>query len=154
MRKTTLNFRGWYTRYRHGGGPNRGSNTVEREATHERPHPPSWRTVMGAEIRSGQRSRHWQARITKYQSFKGTKREAQIELVRLMDAVRRGDYIDPSKVTVAEFLDRWEKDWAANNVSPKTRERFAQLITHRVQPHRLADRGNCPAIFFVVWPSH
>jgi len=90
---------------------------------------------MGAEIRSGHRSRHWQARITKYQSFKGTKREAQIELVRLMDAVRRGDYIDPSKVTVAEFLDRWEKDWAANNVSPKTRERFAQLITHQVQPH-------------------
>jgi integrase len=41
----------------------------------------------------------------------------------------------PSKVTVSEFLDRWEKDWAANNVSPKTRERFAQLIAHQVQPH-------------------
>jgi hypothetical protein len=43
-------------------------------------------------------------RITRYQSFKGTKREAQAELIRLMDAVRRGDYIDPSKVTVSEFL--------------------------------------------------
>jgi integrase len=79
-------------------------------------------------------------RITKYQSFKGTKREAQAELIRLMDAVRRGDYIDPSKVTVSEFLDHWDKDWAANNVSPKTRERFSQLITHQVQPHL----GNIP----------
>lgn len=83
---------------------------------------------------------HTGKRITRYQSFKGTKREAQAELIRLMDAVRRGDYIDPSKVTVSEFLDRWEKDWAANNVSPKTRERFAQLIMHQVQPHL----GNIP----------
>ena len=29
-------------------------------------------------------------RITRYQSFKGTKREAQAELVRLMETVRRG----------------------------------------------------------------
>jgi integrase len=83
---------------------------------------------------------HTGKRITKYESFKGTKREAQAELIRLMDAVRRGDHIDPSKVTVSEFLDRWEKDWAANNVSPKTRERFAQLIMHQVQPHL----GNIP----------
>jgi integrase len=79
-------------------------------------------------------------RITKYASFKGTKREAQAELVRLMDAVRRGDYIDPSKVTVSEFLDRWDKDWATNNVSPKTRERFSQLIMHQVLPNL----GNMP----------
>ena len=41
---------------------------------------------------------------------------------------------------MAEFLDRWEKDWAANNVSPKTRERFSQLIMHQVLPHH----GNIP----------
>jgi hypothetical protein len=39
-----------------------------------------------------------------------------------------------------KFLDRWDKDWAANNVSPKTRERFSQLIMHQVQPHL----GNMP----------
>jgi integrase len=88
---------------------------------------------VGTDPRTGKR-------ITKYQSFKGTKREAQAELIRLMDAVRRGDYIDPSKVTVSEFLNRWDKDWAANNVSPKTRERFSQLIMHQVQPHL----GNMP----------
>jgi hypothetical protein len=50
-------------------------------------------------------------RITKYQSFKGTKREAQAELVRLMETVRRGEHVDPVKLTLAEYLDRWEQGW-------------------------------------------
>jgi len=87
----------------------------------------------GTDSRTGKRT-------TKYASFKGTKREAQAELIRLMDAVRRGDYIDPSKVTVSEFLRSWDNDWAANNVSPKTRERFSQLITHQILP----SLGNMP----------
>jgi integrase len=59
-------------------------------------------------------------RMTRYHSFKGTKRDAQAELVRLMDATARGTYIDPSKTTLGEFLDRWERDWAAINVTPNT----------------------------------
>jgi hypothetical protein len=47
-------------------------------------------------------------RITRYHSFKGTKREAQVELVRLKAAADRGDYVDPAKTTLAEFLDKWE----------------------------------------------
>jgi integrase len=72
-------------------------------------------------------------RVTRYQSFKGTKREAQAELVRLMDAVRRGDYVDPSKLTLGEFLDRWERDWAALNVAAKTRERYGELLRVHVR---------------------
>lgn len=74
-------------------------------------------------------------RITRYHSFKGTKRKAQDELVRLMDAARRGDYIDPSKATLGEFLDRWERDWAAMNVSPKTLERYKELLSVHIRPH-------------------
>jgi len=55
-------------------------------------------------------------RITRYQSFKGTKREAQAELVRLMETVRRGEYVEPTKLTVAQYLDRWEQGWAALQV--------------------------------------
>lgn len=74
-------------------------------------------------------------RETRYHSFKGTKREAQAELVRLSAAALRGAYVDPTTVTVGEFLTNWENDWAANHVSPKTRERFSQLIAHQVRPH-------------------
>lgn len=62
-------------------------------------------------------------RLTRYHSFKGTKREAEAELVRLKAGANRGEYIDPSKLTLAEFLDRWET-WASTQVSGKTLERY------------------------------
>ncbi len=74
-------------------------------------------------------------RLTKYHSFKGTKREAQAELVRLMETARQGIYVDASKATLSEFLDRWERDWAATNVSPKTAERYAELLRVHIRLH-------------------
>src|SRR5712692_955440 len=74
-------------------------------------------------------------RLTRYHSFKGTKRDGQIELTRLMAGATDGNYVDPSKATLAEYLDRWERDWAAVNVSPKTIERYGELLRHHVRPH-------------------
>ena len=71
-------------------------------------------------------------RLTKYHSFKGTKREAEAELVRLKAGADKGDYIDPSKTTLAEFLDRWET-WAATQVSAETLERYKELTAHHVR---------------------
>jgi hypothetical protein len=72
-------------------------------------------------------------RLTRYHSFKGTKREAEAELTRLKAAANRGDYVDPSKTTLSEFLDRWEA-WAATQVSAKTLERYSELLRHHVRP--------------------
>jgi integrase len=83
---------------------------------------------LGTDPRTGRR-------MTKYASFKGTKREAQAELVRLMETVRRGEHVDPTKLTVAEFLDRWEQGWAALQVGLKTRERYVELLRLHVRPH-------------------
>jgi integrase len=74
-------------------------------------------------------------RLTRYHSFKGTKRDAQAELTKLMAGAADGNYVNPSKATLAEYLDRWERDWAAVNVSPKTVERYAELLKHHVRPH-------------------
>lgn len=73
-------------------------------------------------------------RITRYHSFRGTKREAEAELVRLKAAADRGDYVDPTRITLSEFLDRWET-WAATQVSAKTLERYRELAAHHVRPH-------------------
>jgi integrase len=78
-------------------------------------------------------------RITRYHSFKGTKREAEAELVRLKAGADRGEYVDPSKATVADFLDRWEQ-WAATQVSAKTLKRYKELAAHHVRPHLGATR--------------
>lgn len=79
-------------------------------------------------------------RRIRYVSFKGTKREAEIELARLVSENAAGTGIDPSKVTVAEFLDRWDRDWATGSVEAKTIERYRELIALYIKPHLGAAR--------------
>jgi len=74
-------------------------------------------------------------RRIRYQSFKGTRRAAEIELARLVSENAAGGGIDPNKATLAEFLDRWDRDWATSNVEGKTIERYRELIALYVKPH-------------------
>src|SRR5262245_25781674 len=74
-------------------------------------------------------------RRTRYASFKGTKREAEVELARLIAESASGAGVDPSRETVAEFIDRWDRDWAAANTEGKTLERYRELSTLYVKPH-------------------
>jgi integrase len=74
-------------------------------------------------------------RQIRYVSFKGTKREAQAELVKLMHSVNTGTDVDPTKISLSEFCDRWVRDWASTNVSAKTFERYGQLVTNQIKPH-------------------
>jgi integrase len=46
-------------------------------------------------------------RITKYVTFRGTKRKAQEELTRLLGQRNEGSYVDPTRMTVAEYLRHW-----------------------------------------------
>jgi hypothetical protein len=62
-------------------------------------------------------------RETRYRSFKGTKRKAQIELARLVAENAAGNSLDPSKETIAEFVQRWDCDWLSLNIGPKSLER-------------------------------
>ncbi|MBL8704247.1 MAG: site-specific integrase [Rhodospirillales bacterium] len=74
-------------------------------------------------------------RRTRYVTFAGTKAEASAERDRLKTLSRKGDLVDPSKMTLAEFIVRWDRDWAAANTSPKTLERYRELLRHHVEPH-------------------
>ncbi len=71
-------------------------------------------------------------RKTAYRSFKGTKREAEAELAKLVVAAAVGTSVDPSRITVAEFVEQWLRDWAAGNVSPKSAERYGELLRRHV----------------------
>jgi integrase len=63
-----------------------------------------------------------------------SKREAQKELARLVAEHEAGESVDPSRITVSEFLDRWERDWAKINTSAKTFERYSELLRKHVRP--------------------
>jgi integrase len=73
-------------------------------------------------------------RLTRYQSFRGTKREAEKRLVELLGQADNGGLVRPSHETVGAFLDRWVPDWVHGNVTPKTGERYAELLALHVMP--------------------
>lgn len=75
-------------------------------------------------------------RRIRYSSFKGTKREAQAELTRQLAAVVDSTYVEPTKITITDFVrgrvDQWE---AAGNITARTAQRYRQLIDNQMAPH-------------------
>jgi integrase len=69
-------------------------------------------------------------RKRKWHSFKGTKREAQAECAKLITEMKNNTYVEHDKKSLGEFLDTWERDWMATHVSPKTCERYSELLRH------------------------
>jgi len=80
---------------------------------------------------TGRRKRRWH-------SFAGTKRQAQVRCAELVAELQSGTSVDPSKITVVEFLDRFDRDWAALHVSARSRDRYRFALDH-VRRH-LGDR--------------
>src|SRR5262245_7220657 len=79
-------------------------------------------------------------RTSRYVNFQGTKREAQAELNRLLNRRNEGTYVDPTKMTVAEYLEHWLSVDIDRRVSSKTAVRYRQFIRYQIIP-RL---GNIP----------
>jgi integrase len=89
--------------------------------------PGRWAIVLDVTGADGRRRRKWH-------SFTGTKREAQAECARLITELKSGAYVEHTRQSLNDFLDKWERDWAANNLSPKTAERYWQLLQKHVRP--------------------
>lgn len=73
-------------------------------------------------------------RKQKWSTVRGTKKDAQAELTRLLNELNTGEYVEPSRMLVRDYLTRWLKDYAGPSVSPKTAERYAQIIQDNVNP--------------------
>jgi hypothetical protein len=98
--------------------------------------PGHWAIVFDVrDPQTGKRKRKWH-------SFAGTKREAQIECASLIATASKGDYIEPTKVTVADFvrarIDQWE---AAGDISTSTAERQRGLL--RIKSRRTSAPSCC-----------
>jgi len=81
------------------------------------------------------RDRDGGQRRTVYRSFKGTRKQAQAELARLLAQAASGGHTDPSRTTVAEYLRDRLKHWIATGaISPKTAQGYAGLIENQIAP--------------------
>jgi integrase len=79
-------------------------------------------------------------RVSRHVTFRGTKREAQAELNRLLNRRNEGTYVDPTKMSVGEYLEHWLSVDIERRVAAKTALRHRGIIKHQIIP-RL---GNVP----------
>jgi integrase len=91
----------------------------------------SWRLKFdaGRDEKTGKRR-------TQFHTFRGTKREAQVKLAELIASVAQAKYVEPNKITVAEFVrgrvDHWE---SANEITARTADRYRELVENQIAPH-------------------
>ncbi|MFC2032647.1 tyrosine-type recombinase/integrase [Chloroflexota bacterium] len=76
----------------------------------------------------------------KYQwvSVNGTKKEAEKRLSEMLNQLDNGTFMKPGKTTLAEYLERWLKDYAWPNLSPRGFERYAGII----RQHLISEPGS------------
>ena len=91
--------------------------------------PQSWELKfdLGRDPVSGKRQ-------SRHVTFKGTKQEAQAELNRLLSRRNEGTYVDPTKMSVAEYLEHWLSADIERRVAAKTANRHRGIVRHQISP--------------------
>jgi hypothetical protein len=93
---------------------------IERSKNH-------WAIIIDDKDRiTGKRKQRWH-------SFNGTKREAVAEAQRLAQAKRNGQRVDPNKITVAAFLERW-LEHMQTRLLPRAHERYSEIARKNIVP--------------------
>lgn len=89
--------------------------------------PGHWAIVIDLKDKAtGRRRRKWHA-------FRGNKRQAQNECARLISELAAGTYIEPSKATLAAYLEIWLDD-VKSRISPRTHERYSEIARKNIVP--------------------
>ena len=72
----------------------------------------------------------------KYQwvSVKGTKKDAEKRLSELLHQLDNGTFIKPGKTTLAEYLEKWLKDYVWPNLAPRTAEGYQYIVRNHLIP--------------------
>src|SRR5262245_12423978 len=73
-------------------------------------------------------------RISKFVTLHGTRKQTQAQAATILAGNASGLNVDPSTETVAQFSERWLRDWAEINVSNTTFTRYAALLRNNVAP--------------------
>lgn len=80
-------------------------------------------------------------------TVKGNRRAAEKELRRLLRAIDVGEHVDPSRMTVRQWLGTWLAT-VREEVSPKSHERYAEIVENFLMPKL----GNLPLVKLA--PNH
>jgi len=88
-----------------------------------------WYAIINV-VDGSKRKRHWH----KLDNCRD-KKEAKGRMAEIIAAMRQGSYVDPSKMTVAEFVRSRVDQWEADGISARTAQRYRQLVENQIVPH-------------------
>src|SRR5262245_56516926 len=92
-----------------------------------------WAIVVSTrDAATGQRKRKWHT-FPEDRSKSATQKEAQAELTRLIAEINGGLYLEPSKTTLAQYLERWLAH-KKPSIEATTFERYADIARKNVAP--------------------
>lgn len=88
----------------------------------------SWAIVLDlGRTAEGRRRQRWH-------TVTGTKRDAERELGRLLHEFNTGAYVEPVRMLLSDYLERWLSDCASHAVSAKTLERYTEIVRNHLTP--------------------
>jgi integrase len=61
-------------------------------------------------------------------------KKAEKELAKFIAEVEKDDYVEPSKLTLKAFSEKWLKDYAEEQLAPKTTHEYKGLLNKRILP--------------------
>lgn len=89
----------------------------------------TWRIILA--LGRGTDGKHKQKWVT----FHGTRKQAEQKLVELTGEVHRGEFVEPSKVTVGAWLEEWlEKAIRPPRCTPNTYRSYCGIVKNHLKP--------------------
>jgi len=76
---------------------------------------------LGTDPATGNRKQQWI-------SVKGTKKVAEKRLAELLHQLDTGMFMKPGKITLADYLKQWLKDYCWANLAPRTAEGYESIV--------------------------
>ncbi|SDC69277.1 Site-specific recombinase XerD [Candidatus Frackibacter sp. WG11] len=73
-------------------------------------------------------------RKRKTKTVNGTKKEAQKIMAKLIHEMETGTYVEPSKMTTAELLQKWLKEYCKPNLAPSRYANYREIIERHFIP--------------------
>jgi integrase len=70
-----------------------------------------------------------------YATVRGKRADAEAELRKRLSALDTGVHVDPTRMTLAAYLESWLRDVAPETVQAKALERYRGLVRNQIVPH-------------------
>jgi integrase len=69
-----------------------------------------------------------------FETIKGNKKDAEKRLNEVINEHEKGTFTKPGKITLADYLEQWLRDYAFPNLSPRTAEGYETIINKHLIP--------------------